>query len=247
MKKLIFPLLCLILFSGCNQIQHEQKVKEQPSSELTFFDAVEALKQRYIQLSNQLQDGTYIKNSSGYYKLPSEFKKERFYFLAGMNSIQMAKDSFKSDANLYLALPVFSSMEALNKETWEYHVPNRNNIIPITHIGKDISFRKLSSWTPHNVRFPIKLPTTYFFNTHLVGTVKENSITIRVITEKHSPDRNSEMMDMGEKAFEFSAWESFDINPWDDEELSPTNGASDAIYFFISSPDWGVFDYEFKF
>lgn len=117
MKKFIFPLLCLILFSGCNQIQHEQKVKEQPSSELTFFDAVEVLKQRYIQLSNQLQDGTYVKNSSGYYELPSEFKKERFYFLAGMNSIQMAKDSFKSDANLYLALPVFSSMEALNKET----------------------------------------------------------------------------------------------------------------------------------
>lgn len=248
MKKLIFPLLCLILFSGCNQIQHEQKVKEQPSSELTFFDAVEALKQRYIQLSNQLQDGTYIKNSSGYYELPAEFKKEWFYFLAGMNSTQLSSTpSLPEKRASALVLPVFSSMEVLHKEIWEYGVPNRNNIIPVAHIGKDISFKSLSSWTPHNVRFPIKLPTTYFFNTHLVGTVKENSITIRVITEKHSPDRNSEMMDMGEKAFEFSAWESFDINPWDDEELSPTNGASDAIYFFISSPDWGVFDYEFKF
>ena len=58
---------------------------------------------------------------------------------------------------------------------------------------------------------------------------------------------NSEMIDMGEKTFEFSAGENFDINPWEDEELRPTNAIKDHIYFFISSADWGVFDYEFKF
>ena len=249
MKKIVLPLLGLLFLTACTQIQELKPFPGvQPQAEqLSFFDAVEAMKQRYLTLSQQLEDGTYAQDASWYYQLPTEIKKERFYFLAGMNSIQMAKDSFKSDANLYLALPVFSSMEALNGEIWEYFVPNRNNIIPITHIGQDISLRQLSDWTPHNVRLPVKLPTKYYLNTHLVGKVKENSITIKVITVKHSPDMNSEMMDMGEKTFEFSAGENFDINPWEDEELKPTNAIKDHIYFFISSADWWVFDYEFKF
>ena len=249
MEKIVLPLLSLLFLTACTQIQELKPVPGvQPQAEqLSFFDAVEAIKQRYFTLSQQLEDGTYAQDASWYYQLPTEIKKERFYFLAGVNSIQMAKDSFTSDLNLYLALPVFSSMEALNKETWEYYVPNRSNIIPITHIGEDISLWTLSDWTPHNVRLPVRLPTKYYLNTHLVGKVKKNSITIRVITEKHSPDMNSEMMDMGEKTFEFSAGENFDINPWEDEELRPTNAIKDHIYFTISSADWGVFDYEFKF
>ena len=48
---------------------------------------------------------------------------------------------------------------------------------------------------------------------------------------------NSEMMDMEEKTFQFIMGERFDINPWEDEGLRPTNAIKDHIYFTISSAD----------
>lgn len=66
MKKIVLPLLSLLFLTACTQTQEINPAPEvQPEAEqLTFFDAVEAMKQRYLTLSQQLEDGTYAQDAS---------------------------------------------------------------------------------------------------------------------------------------------------------------------------------------
>lgn len=66
MEKIVLPLLSLLFLTACTQIQELKHVPGvQPQAEqLSFFDAVEAIKQRYFTLSQQLEDGTYAQDAS---------------------------------------------------------------------------------------------------------------------------------------------------------------------------------------
>lgn len=240
MKKLVLAFLGLVVLSGCIQDKTlTPNTQEVHADQLTFFEAAEAMKQRYFTLSQQLEDGTYAQDDSWYYQLPTEIKKEWFYFLRGMKSAQMMTDfSSAKERMSALALPVFYWLETQVDWDWFMHI---RGMAPTTISGERITLPDSS------VRLPVRLPAKYYLNTHLLGEVRENSIDITVKTDKHSPDMDSEEMVEGEKTFHFSAGERFDINPWKDEELRPTNAIKDYIYFYISSADWGVFDYEFKF
>lgn len=66
MKKIVLPLLSLLFLTACTQTQEIKQAPEvEPEAkQLTFFDAVEAMKQRYLSLSQQLEDGTYAQDAS---------------------------------------------------------------------------------------------------------------------------------------------------------------------------------------
>lgn len=65
MKKTIFIFLGVFALSGCMQNTTTTfPVEESPKTQVTFFDAVDAMKQRYLSLSQQLENGTYTQDAS---------------------------------------------------------------------------------------------------------------------------------------------------------------------------------------
>jgi lipoprotein len=65
MKKLVLAFFGLVVLSGCVQDKTlTPNTQEVHADQLTFFEAAEAMKQRYFTLSQQLEDGTYAQDDS---------------------------------------------------------------------------------------------------------------------------------------------------------------------------------------